>query len=61
MTTKDKLEKLKYIFRDQVDWYKKATKEEGEDYVYDMAYEQFNAIRRGDWVDVLAILDSEII
>ena len=57
----EKLEQLKLIFREQIEWYKENTaKEKAGDldssYVYDMAVEQFNDLSRGDCASILAIL-----
>lgn len=55
------MEEIKKIFSKQIDWYKKKLEEEktGEidsSYIYDCAYEQFENIRRGEWVELLKIL-----
>ena len=48
------LKRLKEILKKQLDWYKENI--EDEDYLYDMAYEQFSDLRRADFKDILKIL-----
>jgi len=57
------MEQLKQILSKQISWYKEYSEKEkiGEvdsSYIYDMAYEQFNDLSRGDCASILEILSS---
>ena len=57
------MEQLKKILSKQIAWYKENTEKEktGEvdsSYIYDMAYEQFNDLSRGECAEILAILSN---
>ena len=58
MNDDEKITNLKVILAPALAWYKKALAEEGEDYVYDMAYERFSDLRRGDCEQILNILSK---
>ena len=58
MNDSEKITNLKVLLAPALAWHKKALAEEGEDYVYDRAYEHFDDMRRGDLEQILNILNS---
>ncbi len=56
MNDKEKLDHLKKIFAKQIDWYHEHI--EDDDYLYDEAFDQFNGVDRGDWVELLIVLGA---
>ena len=57
MRDEEKIARLKTILGTALEWYRKSLEEHGRDYVYDMAYEQFSDLRRGDCEEILSILN----
>lgn len=55
----DEVIRLRQIFDNQIKWYKEKMKTEGESYVYDECFEQFNDLRRADCMEILEILSDE--
>lgn len=65
MTDQQKIEKLKFILRHQIVWYQdnKQKQEAGEiygSYIYDNLSQQFDDLRRGDFVELLEVLLGEV-
>lgn len=56
MTDTEKIEELKKRLKKPIEWYEKNLKEEGQDYVYDCLYEEFENLSRGDYVEIIRIL-----
>lgn len=54
MTDKEKLEHLKKIFSKQIEWYHEHI--DDDEYLCDKAFDQFNGVERGDWVELLIVL-----
>ena len=50
-------QRLKEILKNQIEWYKEH--KDDEDYLYDMAYEQFNNLRRGEFKEILELLSED--
>ncbi|HRF69820.1 MAG TPA: hypothetical protein PKV66_00150 [Candidatus Pelethenecus sp.] len=61
MSNDKKIENLEQILIKQIAWYKEKLEleEKGEvdsSYIYDMAYEEFNNLSRGDYLAILETL-----
>lgn len=64
MTNDEKIEQLQNILSEQISWYrdskaKEATGERDRSYTYDMAYEKFETMSRGDLEAVLMVLAEQ--
>jgi hypothetical protein len=54
MNDSEKIKKIKYLFKQQIDWYN--TYKDDPDYVYDELWNTFGLCKRGDWVDFIKLL-----
>ncbi len=58
VTDEQKIIRLKEILKPQIEWYLEHLETQGEDYVYDELYDQFNDLTRADTVEIIEILSK---
>lgn len=61
MSDTEKLDKLRTILRPVITWYEKvlAEGEPDDSYLYDVTYEKFEELSRGDFQSIIEILRTE--